>query len=65
MDWRPGEAGLDSVEARHPERRLLDRLRHPIVDRVFPLAEAQAAQDLVEASTHFGKVVLVVREDLD
>ncbi|MGH7290053.1 MAG: zinc-binding dehydrogenase, partial [Myxococcota bacterium] len=35
----------------------------PIVDRTFPLAEAQAAQELVEASTHFGKVVLVVRAD--
>jgi putative PIG3 family NAD(P)H quinone oxidoreductase len=38
------------------------RLR-PIVDRVLPLAEAQAAHDLVESSTHFGKVVLRVRED--
>jgi putative PIG3 family NAD(P)H quinone oxidoreductase len=36
----------------------------PIVDRVFPLAEAQQAQDLVEASTHFGKVVLQVRDAL-
>ncbi len=38
------------------------RLR-PIVDRVLPLAEAQAAHDLVEASTHFGKDVLQVRDD--
>jgi len=37
----------------------------PIVDRVLPLAEAQAAHDLVESSTHFGKVVLLVRDDLD
>ena len=36
----------------------------PIIDRVFPLAEAQKAHDLVEASTHFGKVVLRVRDDL-
>ncbi len=38
------------------------RLR-PIVDRVLPLAQAQAAHDLLEASTHFGKVVLRVRDD--
>ena len=35
----------------------------PIVDRVLPLAEAQAAHDLVESSAHFGKVVLRVREE--
>lgn len=32
----------------------------PIVDRVLPLKEAQAAHELVESSTHFGKVVLRV-----
>jgi putative PIG3 family NAD(P)H quinone oxidoreductase len=32
----------------------------PIVDRVLPLAEAQAAHALVESSAHFGKVVLQV-----
>ncbi len=32
----------------------------PIVDRVLPLEEAQAAHELVEASAHFGKVVLRV-----
>jgi len=37
---------------------------HAVVDRVLPLAEAQAAHDLLEASGHFGKVVLRVREDL-
>ena len=35
-----------------------------IVDRVLPLAEAQAAHDRVDASAHFGKVVLSVRGDL-
>jgi putative PIG3 family NAD(P)H quinone oxidoreductase len=35
----------------------------PIVDRVLPLAEAQAAHDLLESSAHFGKVVLRVREE--
>jgi putative PIG3 family NAD(P)H quinone oxidoreductase len=37
---------------------------HAIVDQVLPLAEAQKAHDRVEASTHFGKVILRVREDL-
>ena len=32
----------------------------PIVHAVLPLAEAQRAHDLVEASEHFGKVVLSV-----
>jgi len=35
-----------------------------IVDQVLPLGEAQRAHDRVEASTHFGKVILRVREDL-
>jgi len=35
-----------------------------IVDRVLPLADAQSAHDRVEASTHFGKVILRVRDDL-
>jgi putative PIG3 family NAD(P)H quinone oxidoreductase len=30
----------------------------PVVDRVLPLAEAQAAHELLERSDHFGKVVL-------
>jgi len=37
---------------------------HAIVDQVIPLADAQRAHDRVEASTHFGKVILRVREDL-
>ncbi|MFI5315494.1 MAG: NAD(P)H-quinone oxidoreductase [Myxococcota bacterium] len=35
-----------------------------IVDRVLPLAEAQSAHDRVEASSHFGKVILRVREEV-
>jgi NADPH:quinone reductase-like Zn-dependent oxidoreductase len=31
----------------------------PVVDRVFPLAEARAAQEHIEAREQFGKVVLV------
>jgi NADPH:quinone reductase-like Zn-dependent oxidoreductase len=32
----------------------------PIVDRVFPLAEAAAAHSYLESSAQFGKVVLKV-----
>ena len=32
----------------------------PVVDRTFPLAEAAAAQQRLEASRHFGKIVLEV-----
>jgi len=35
----------------------------PVVDRVFPLAEAPEAHRLLKASTHFGKVVLRIAED--
>jgi putative PIG3 family NAD(P)H quinone oxidoreductase len=36
----------------------------PVVDTVLPLAEAQRAHDIVEASRHFGKVVLQVRPEM-
>jgi NADPH:quinone reductase-like Zn-dependent oxidoreductase len=32
----------------------------PVIDRTFPLAEAAAAQQRLEASGQFGKVVLEV-----
>jgi NADPH2:quinone reductase len=51
-----------SFQKRFGEALGRGRLR-PIVDRVLPLADAQAAHDRVEASEHFGKVVLRVRED--
>ncbi len=35
----------------------------PIVDRVLPLSEAQAAHDVVQESSHFGKVILQVRTE--
>ena len=53
-----------SIVAAFVERfgRALDEGRiRPVVDRVMPIAEAGAAQAAVEASDHFGKVVLRVR----
>jgi NADPH:quinone reductase-like Zn-dependent oxidoreductase len=34
----------------------------PVIDRVFPLAEAAAAHRRMEAGEHFGKIVLSVGE---
>ena len=46
------------------ERRFGDGLRagriHPVIDRVFPLDRAGDAHRVVQASEHFGKVVLKV-----
>jgi NADPH:quinone reductase-like Zn-dependent oxidoreductase len=33
---------------------------HPVVDRVFPFAEARAAFDYLKSGAHFGKVVIRV-----
>jgi NADPH:quinone reductase-like Zn-dependent oxidoreductase len=35
----------------------------PIIDRVFPLAEAAAAQRYLEEEKQFGKVVLKIADD--
>ena len=40
---------------------LADGRLRPIVDRVLPLAEAEAAHAALEASEHFGKIVLALR----
>ena len=32
----------------------------PVVDSVFPLAEARAAHERMEAGEHFGKIVLAI-----
>ena len=31
---------------------------HPVVDRVFPLAEARQALEYLRSGAHFGKVVI-------
>jgi NADPH:quinone reductase-like Zn-dependent oxidoreductase len=33
---------------------------HPVVDRVFPLSQAQDAEIYLESASQFGKVVLAV-----
>ncbi|HTG80409.1 MAG TPA: NAD(P)-dependent alcohol dehydrogenase [Geobacteraceae bacterium] len=33
---------------------------HPVIDRVFPFAEAQAAYRYLESGAHFGKVVIAI-----
>ena len=42
---------------------LSERRLSTVVDRVFPLAEAQAAHERMEKSLHTGKIVLQVREE--
>ncbi|MBI3440636.1 MAG: zinc-binding dehydrogenase, partial [Proteobacteria bacterium] len=32
----------------------------PVIDQIFPLAEAQAAHDYLESGVHIGKVILRV-----
>ncbi len=62
---RPVEEKADIVQ--YFLERFGDALKsgaiRPIVDRVLPLEQAQAAHDVLEASEHFGKVVLQVRKE--
>ena len=37
------------------------RKMRPVIHRVFPLAEAAAAHELMESSQHIGKIMLAVR----
>lgn len=51
---------VHAFEARFGEAVEAGRIR-PIVDRVLPLAEADEAHRIMQASEHFGKLVLQVR----
>ena len=33
---------------------------HPVIDRVFPFAEARAAYAHLQSGAHFGKIVVTV-----
>lgn len=50
---------VTDFEARFGDALRAGRLR-PIVDRVLPMAEIEAAHAAMEASTHFGKIVLTI-----
>jgi NADPH:quinone reductase-like Zn-dependent oxidoreductase len=41
-------------------RLLFDKRLRPVIDRTFPLEEARAAQERLEAGRQFGKIVLTV-----
>ena len=52
----------DFNESHYPPKELpslLDQLK-PVIDRVFPFAEAPAAYRHQESGAHFGKVVITV-----
>jgi NADPH2:quinone reductase len=57
---RPLEQKLDAMQsfARHVVPLLANGVLRPVVDRVFPLADAAAAHTYVEENQSFGKVVL-------
>jgi NADPH:quinone reductase-like Zn-dependent oxidoreductase len=48
------------AELLHVARWFFTGQLKPVIDRIFPLAEAAAAQRRLEASEHFGKIVLEV-----
>ena len=50
--WRATALGMTAFVAEHKIT--------PIVDRVFPLAETEAALRYLESGAQFGKIVLVV-----
>jgi NADPH:quinone reductase len=54
-----------AITARFCERwlpQLLSKALRPVVDSIFPLAEAARAHERMEASSHFGKIILDLRD---
>ncbi|MFV0508164.1 MAG: zinc-binding dehydrogenase, partial [Shewanella algae] len=43
--------------------KFADRTIVPIIEKVFPLDEVAAAHQMMEADSHFGKIVLQVAEE--
>jgi putative PIG3 family NAD(P)H quinone oxidoreductase len=54
------KADIVAQFAAHALPRFADRTIVPIIERVFPLAEAAQAHRMMEADHHFGKIVLAV-----
>jgi putative PIG3 family NAD(P)H quinone oxidoreductase len=62
---RPRSVGLKAAIAERLRAEVWPLLEagkvRPVIDKVFPLAEAGAAHALMETSTHAGKIILQVR----
>jgi NADPH:quinone reductase len=63
---RPRSADFKAALAAEVERHVWPLLAtgkmKPLLHRTFPLAEAAAAHELLESSTHIGKLVLLLQE---
>lgn len=61
---RPQAAAAKAAIAKDLKRRVWPMIQRqkilPVIDRVFPLHDAQAAHDYLEAGQHFGKVILKI-----
>ncbi|RIY08636.1 NAD(P)H-quinone oxidoreductase [Hymenobacter rubripertinctus] len=61
---RPRSAEFKAALALEVERHIWPVIEagqlRPVLERTFPLAEARAAHELLETSTHIGKIVLTV-----
>lgn len=59
---RPQTPAAKALIAKAIKKTLWPMIRRqrimPVIDRVFPLAEAQQAHDYLEAGSHFGKIIL-------
>lgn len=61
---RPQSVTAKAVIAKDLKRRVWPMIQRqkilPVIDRVFALADAQAAHDYLEAGNHFGKIILKI-----